>query len=93
MFGSKKRQFTYDEIVKMTNNFEKRLGKGGCGDVYKGSIDDRTTVAVKMISLPTVVANERYQDDRDREKEEKANKWQLQQFQSEVCHLYAFTWN
>ncbi|XP_060965901.1 LRR receptor-like serine/threonine-protein kinase IOS1 [Cannabis sativa] len=48
---SKKRQFTYSEVTKMTNNFEKVLGKGGFGYVFHGIInDDGTQVAVKMLS-------------------------------------------
>lgn len=45
-----RRQFTYSEVVKMTNNFKKVLGKGGFGEVYYGVIDD-IQVAVKMLSL------------------------------------------
>ncbi|KAL0562310.1 hypothetical protein IC582_002762 [Cucumis melo] len=44
------RQFTYSEVVKMTNNFKKVLGKGGFGEVYYGVIDE-VEVAVKMLSL------------------------------------------
>ncbi|PON34728.1 Mitogen-activated protein kinase kinase kinase [Parasponia andersonii] len=49
-FESRRRQFTYSEVVKMTNNFEKILGKGGFGTVYHGFVDDDTQVAVKMLS-------------------------------------------
>ncbi|XP_019094340.1 PREDICTED: probable LRR receptor-like serine/threonine-protein kinase At1g51860 [Camelina sativa] len=46
--GTKERKFTYSEILKMTNNFERVLGKGGYGRVYYGNLDD-TQVAVKML--------------------------------------------
>lgn len=43
------RQFTYSEVLRITNNFERVLGKGGFGTVYHGYIDN-TEVAVKMLS-------------------------------------------
>ena len=43
------RQFTYFELLKITSNFERILGKGGFGTVYHGNIDD-TQVAVKILS-------------------------------------------
>ncbi|XP_010500785.1 PREDICTED: probable LRR receptor-like serine/threonine-protein kinase At1g51860 [Camelina sativa] len=46
--GTKERKFTYSEILKMTNNFERVLGKGGYGRVYYGNLDG-TQVAVKML--------------------------------------------
>ncbi|KAM3267892.1 hypothetical protein P3S67_031877 [Capsicum chacoense] len=46
---SKIRHFTYSEVLRVTNNFQKILGKGGFGTVYLGYIDDRE-VAVKMLS-------------------------------------------
>ncbi|KAJ0250389.1 Leucine-rich repeat protein kinase family protein [Hirschfeldia incana] len=46
--GTKERIFTYSEILKMTNNFERVLGKGGYGRVYYGNLND-TQVAVKML--------------------------------------------
>lgn len=46
----RRRQFTYSEVVKITNNFSKVLGKGGFGKVYYGVIDE-IQVAVKMLSL------------------------------------------
>ncbi|ONI15689.1 hypothetical protein PRUPE_3G055800 [Prunus persica] len=50
---STKRQFTYSEIIKMTNNFERVLGRGGFGTVYHGYID-HTQVAIKMLSASSV---------------------------------------
>ncbi|KAL5575492.1 hypothetical protein UlMin_017191 [Ulmus minor] len=45
----KKQQFSYSEILGITNNFKQILGKGGFGTVYLGYIND-TQVAVKMLS-------------------------------------------
>ena len=42
--------FTYSQIVDITNNFEKKIGKGGSGTVYHGSLSDNTQVAVKLLS-------------------------------------------
>ncbi|PON36237.1 Mitogen-activated protein kinase kinase kinase [Parasponia andersonii] len=45
----KNHQFSYSEIMIITNNFEKVIGKGGFGTVYHGYLND-TQVAVKMLS-------------------------------------------
>ena len=50
---SKQRQYTYDDVSKITNNFDTILGRGGFGTVYYGIIDD-TEVAVKMLSKSSV---------------------------------------
>ncbi|KAL5581638.1 hypothetical protein UlMin_014081 [Ulmus minor] len=42
-------QFSYSEILAITNNFEKVIGEGGFGIVYYGYLDE-TQVAVKMLS-------------------------------------------
>ncbi|XP_010500779.2 PREDICTED: probable LRR receptor-like serine/threonine-protein kinase At1g51880 [Camelina sativa] len=46
---TKERRITYPEVLNMTNNFERVLGKGGFGTVYHGNFDD-AQVAVKMLS-------------------------------------------
>uniref|UniRef100_A0A1J3FR72 non-specific serine/threonine protein kinase n=1 Tax=Noccaea caerulescens TaxID=107243 RepID=A0A1J3FR72_NOCCA len=46
---TKDRRITYSEVLKMTNNFERVLGKGGFGTVYHGNLDN-AEVAVKMLS-------------------------------------------
>ncbi|XP_019056485.1 PREDICTED: probable LRR receptor-like serine/threonine-protein kinase MEE39 [Tarenaya hassleriana] len=46
----KKRRFTYSEIVEITKNFQRVLGKGGFGVVYHGYLNDTEQVAVKMLS-------------------------------------------
>ena len=43
------RQFTYSDVQRITNNFERAIGKGGFGTVYHGCIDN-TQVAVKILS-------------------------------------------
>ncbi|KAF3445139.1 hypothetical protein FNV43_RR14832 [Rhamnella rubrinervis] len=42
-------QFTYSEILEITNSFEKVIGKGGFGTAYHGYLND-AQVAVKMLS-------------------------------------------
>ena len=54
LFSSEKRRFTYAEVINMTNNFERSIGKGGFGTVYHGQMPDGTQVAVKMLSLQSV---------------------------------------
>ncbi|MED6159274.1 hypothetical protein PIB30_040818 [Stylosanthes scabra] len=53
LLDNKQRQYSYNEVVKMTNNFDKILGRGGFGTVYHGFIED-IQVAVKMLSLSSV---------------------------------------
>ncbi|TYH86368.1 hypothetical protein ES332_D01G037300v1 [Gossypium tomentosum] len=44
--------FNFEELATATNNFhpEKRLGQGGFGPVYKGTLDDGKEIAVKRLS-------------------------------------------
>ncbi|QHN76029.1 uncharacterized protein DS421_19g640400 [Arachis hypogaea] len=50
---TKQREYSFNEVVKMTNNFDRILGRGGFGTVYHGFIED-IEVAVKMLSLSSV---------------------------------------
>ncbi|KAL5575491.1 hypothetical protein UlMin_017190 [Ulmus minor] len=45
----KKQHLTYSEILSITNNFERIIGKGGFGTVYHGYLNN-SQVAVKMLS-------------------------------------------
>jgi hypothetical protein len=56
------RQFTYSELLKITNNFERIIGKGGFGTVYHGNIDD-TQVAVKMLSASSIQGFQQFQSE------------------------------
>ncbi|KEH39530.1 putative leucine-rich repeat receptor-like protein kinase At2g19210 isoform X2 [Medicago truncatula] len=47
---SKKQEFRYEEVYRITRNFKTVLGKGASGTVYHGWIDHDTEVAVKMLS-------------------------------------------
>eukprot|EP00268_Persea_americana_P018811 TRINITY_DN1960_c1_g1_i1.p1 TRINITY_DN1960_c1_g1~~TRINITY_DN1960_c1_g1_i1.p1 ORF type:complete len:641 (+),score=86.25 TRINITY_DN1960_c1_g1_i1:61-1983(+) len=51
--GRSTKNFTGKEIKKATNNFSRDhlLGSGGFGEVYKGTLDDSTVVAVKCAKL------------------------------------------
>ena len=40
----------YADIKKITNNFEVKLGEGGCGTVYKGKLSNEVFIAVKILT-------------------------------------------
>ncbi|EOA12886.1 hypothetical protein CARUB_v10025859mg [Capsella rubella] len=46
----KKRRFTYSEVIKMTNNFQRVVGEGGFGVVCHGTVNVSEQVAVKLLS-------------------------------------------
>ncbi|XP_077214064.1 G-type lectin S-receptor-like serine/threonine-protein kinase At5g35370 [Tasmannia lanceolata] len=43
-------RFKYEELEAATNNFENQIGSGGFGSVYKGTLSDKTLIAVKRIN-------------------------------------------
>ncbi|XP_034696322.1 senescence-induced receptor-like serine/threonine-protein kinase [Vitis riparia] len=43
-------EFTYSEVVGITDNFNRPIGRGGFGEVYLGTLADDTQVAVKVHS-------------------------------------------
>lgn len=47
----KNKRFTYNEILSITSNLERPIGKGGFGTVYHGRTMEGTQVAVKILSL------------------------------------------
>ncbi|PPS13572.1 hypothetical protein GOBAR_AA07003 [Gossypium barbadense] len=44
------KRYSYEEIKKMTNKFNDKLGQGGFGSVYKGKLSNGHLVAVKFLS-------------------------------------------
>ncbi|XP_060215797.1 LEAF RUST 10 DISEASE-RESISTANCE LOCUS RECEPTOR-LIKE PROTEIN KINASE-like 2.7 [Lycium barbarum] len=50
------RGFRVLDIEKMTNNLAEKLGVGGFGTVYKGTLDDETPVAVKILNRSDAAA-------------------------------------
>ena len=43
-------RFDYEELAAATDNFKNQIGSGGFGTVYKGTLPDKTVVAVKKIT-------------------------------------------
>ncbi|XP_062079013.1 LRR receptor-like serine/threonine-protein kinase IOS1 [Humulus lupulus] len=56
---SKKQQFTYSEILRITNNFDRIIGEGGFGKVYYGNLRG-IEVAVKMLSLSSFQGHQQF---------------------------------
>uniref|UniRef100_A0ACD5XRB4 Uncharacterized protein n=1 Tax=Avena sativa TaxID=4498 RepID=A0ACD5XRB4_AVESA len=48
--NTENRRFTYKELEKFTNKFQRLIGQGGFGLVYYGRLEDDSEVAVKMRS-------------------------------------------
>lgn len=48
------RQFTYSEVLTITNNFQAVIGEGGFGTLYLGQLGETIQVAVKMLSPSSV---------------------------------------
>lgn len=55
------KQFTYSEILSITNNFERVIGKGGFGTVYHGYL--HIQVSVKMLSPASVQGYKQFQEE------------------------------
>ncbi|XP_038898023.1 probable LRR receptor-like serine/threonine-protein kinase At1g51880 [Benincasa hispida] len=55
-------QFTYSEVVRMTNNFEQILGRGSFGAVYHGLVDD-IQVAVKMLAPSAIQGHNQFKEE------------------------------
>ncbi|KAK8692241.1 hypothetical protein V6N13_075714 [Hibiscus sabdariffa] len=45
-------KFNYEELELATDSFKTQIGAGGFGAVYKGTLPDKTVVAVKKITNP-----------------------------------------
>ncbi|KAI3886839.1 hypothetical protein MKW98_017191 [Papaver atlanticum] len=43
-------RYSYSDVKKMTSNFKEKLGQGGFGSVYKGSLRTNRDVAIKILS-------------------------------------------
>lgn len=57
------RRFSFRELQSATNNFSPKniLGQGGFGVVYKGSLPNKMTVAVKRLKDPNYTGEVQFQ--------------------------------
>lgn len=46
---SKSQQYSYSEVMSITNDLKTIIGEGGFGSVYLGSLEGDTKVAVKFL--------------------------------------------
>ncbi|XP_024959709.1 probable LRR receptor-like serine/threonine-protein kinase At4g29180 [Cynara cardunculus var. scolymus] len=60
---SNNRQFTYAEVVNMTDNFQTIIGKGGFGTVYLGRLENGSQVAVKLLSASSWQGYKEFQNE------------------------------
>ncbi|XVE52000.1 hypothetical protein DITRI_Ditri02bG0085200 [Diplodiscus trichospermus] len=56
----KNRHFAYSDVQRITNNFERVIGKGGFGTVYHGRIAD-SDVAIKMLSKSSIQGYQQFE--------------------------------
>ncbi|XP_031279375.1 G-type lectin S-receptor-like serine/threonine-protein kinase SD2-5 [Pistacia vera] len=43
------KRYSYEDLITTTDNFSKKLGQGGFGSVFEGTLNDGTIVAVKCL--------------------------------------------
>ncbi|GAU24776.1 hypothetical protein TSUD_356050 [Trifolium subterraneum] len=60
---SKQQAFSYTEILNITDNFKTIIGEGGFGEVYFGTLQNQTHVAVKRLSASSVQGYKEFQSE------------------------------
>ncbi|CAA6675745.1 unnamed protein product [Spirodela intermedia] len=53
-------QFSISDVVNITNNFERPIGRGSFGIVYYGRLKDETQVAVKVLSISSTQGTQHF---------------------------------
>ncbi|PNX83682.1 receptor-like protein kinase, partial [Trifolium pratense] len=59
----KQHAFSYTEILNITDNFKTIIGEGGFGEVYFGTLQNQTQVAVKRLSPSSVQGYKEFQSE------------------------------
>ena len=55
--------YSYAEVIEITDNFKTKIGEGGFGKVYFGTLQDDTQVAVKLPSPSPKQGYEEFQSE------------------------------
>ncbi|KAF3787086.1 Serine/threonine-protein kinase 10 [Nymphaea thermarum] len=53
--------FTYEEVMKVTDNFSRKIGEGGYGPVFHGRLESGQNVAVKILSTKSGQGSQEFQ--------------------------------
>ncbi|CAB4302984.1 unnamed protein product [Prunus armeniaca] len=56
-------RFTYPEIVEITRNFASIIGRGGFGEVYFGTLQNQTQVAVKLLISSSTQGSKEFENE------------------------------
>ncbi|XP_016648978.1 PREDICTED: probable LRR receptor-like serine/threonine-protein kinase At1g51820 [Prunus mume] len=59
----KDERFTYPEIVEITSNFKSIIGRGGFGEVYFGTLQNQTQVAVKLLISSSTQGSKEFENE------------------------------
>ncbi|KAJ9692166.1 hypothetical protein PVL29_011305 [Vitis rotundifolia] len=59
-FEPKNQHLTYSEVERITENFQKELGKGASAIVYHGHLSNGTEVAVKKLSPSSILGSKQF---------------------------------
>ena len=60
LFTSQCHEFSSSDIANITDNFKRRIGRGGFGVVYHGTLKDGVEVAVKVLTVSSAQGEKQF---------------------------------